>query len=257
MKKNDNLLSWTVFEKGILRENPVFVLMIGLCSSLAVSINLSNAFAMGGAVIFVLACSNVMVSLLRNMIPQEIRVPVFVVIIAGFTTIVEILMQRFTPLLYDVLGIYLPLVIVNCIILGRAENFASKHNMKNSLFDGLGMGIGYLLALVAISFVRELFGAGTLSFKIAENIGIILNFSKPVLQDLDNPLQDVVNLFGPATPVHTKVASPHLIFVNVFPIIKTPLPIFQQPAGGFFVIGLILAVIQKMVLLKSKKSVSK
>lgn len=150
------------FLKGIIKENPTFVLALGLCPTLAVSISLSNGLGMGIAATFVLICSNVIISLLRNFIPDRIRIPCFIVVIAAFVTIVELVMKAYSPALDRALGLYVPLIVVNCIILARAEAFASKNNVLNSFLDGLGMGIGFTLALLLISGIREFLGSGKL-----------------------------------------------------------------------------------------------
>lgn len=244
--------AWTEFEKGLLKENPIFVLAIGLCSSIAISTNVSTALAMGAGVIFVLACSNVIISMLRKLIPNAVRVPAYIVIIAGFTTIVEILMGRYAPALYKLLGVYLPLIVVNCIILGRAEAFASKNKVFSSLIDGLGMGLGYTLALIAISVLRELLGNGTLSFQLAENIGVVLNFTHPVVQDPNNPFLHVVNLFG-QTPPPVDPNEQYLTVINVLHIVPDPLILLKMAPGGFLVMGLYLAILQQITLVKAKK----
>ena len=145
---------------GLFKENPTFVLMLGMCPTLAVTTSAMNGLGMGLTTTVVLALSNVMISLLRNVIPDKVRIPAFIVIIASFVTIVELLLEGFLPSLYDALGIYIPLIVVNCIILGRAESFASKNPVFPSLFDGLGMGLGFTLALTIIGAIRELLGAG-------------------------------------------------------------------------------------------------
>ena len=150
------------FFKGIIKENPTFVLALGLCPTLAVSISLENGFGMGIAATFVLICSNIIISLIRNFIPEKIRIPCYIVVIATFVTMTELMMKAFSPVLYRALGIYVPLIVVNCIILGRAEAYASKNNILYSLFDGLGMGVGFTLALLLISGIREFMGAGKL-----------------------------------------------------------------------------------------------
>ena len=150
------------FLKGIIRENPTFVLALGLCPTLAVSISLKNGLGMGIAATFVLVCSNIIISLIRNFIPERIRIPCFIVVIATFVTITELTMKAFSPLLDRALGIYVPLIVVNCIILGRAEAYASKEPILSSFADGLGMGIGFTLALLLISGIREFLGAGKL-----------------------------------------------------------------------------------------------
>ncbi|MGL4561171.1 MAG: electron transport complex subunit RsxE [Brevinema sp.] len=244
---------WTEFEKGLLKDNPVFVLLIGLCSSLAISTNVSNALAMGLSALVVLTFSNVLISLLRNMIPSFVRVPAFIIVIAGFTTIVEILMGRYFPLMYSVLGVYLPLIVVNCIILGRAESFASKNNIYCSFLDGIGMGLGYTLALVSIAFLRELLGNGTLSFRLAEDMGVVFNLTKPLLQDPTNSLVNVVNLFGEPAMAHPNLAAQHLTYINVAHIVPMPLQIMLLPPGGFLVMGLYLAIIQHITLVKANK----
>lgn len=145
---------------GLLKENPTFVLMLGMCPTLAVTTSAMNGLGMGLTTTVVLALSNVMISLLRNIIPDKVRIPAFIVVIASFVTIVELLLEGFIPSLYDALGIYIPLIVVNCIILGRAESFASKNPIFPSLFDGLGMGLGFTMALTIIGAVREVLGAG-------------------------------------------------------------------------------------------------
>lgn len=145
---------------GIVKENPTFVLMLGMCPTLAVTTSAINGLGMGLTTMVVLALSNVFISLLRNIIPDKVRIPAFIVIIASFVTVVELLLQGFLPFLYDALGIYIPLIVVNCIILGRAEAYAYKNPVIPSLFDGIGMGLGFSVALTCIGAVRELIGAG-------------------------------------------------------------------------------------------------
>ena len=145
---------------GLLKENPTFVLMLGMCPTLAVTTSAVNGLGMGLTTTVVLALSNMMISLLRNIIPEKVRIPAFIVIIASFVTVVELLLQGYLQSLYDALGIYIPLIVVNCIILGRAESYASKNPIIPSLFDGLGMGLGFTMALTCIGAVRELLGAG-------------------------------------------------------------------------------------------------
>ena len=147
---------------GIFKENPIFRLVLGMCPTLAVTTAAVNGLAMGMAVIFVLSASNLVISLLRNFIPDKIRIPAFVVIIASFVTIAGMLMEAFVPALYDALGLFIPLIVVNCIILGRAEACASKNKPFDSLFDGIGMGIGFTLALTILGIIREIIGAGTI-----------------------------------------------------------------------------------------------
>lgn len=160
MNKNSAL---SVALKGILKENPVFVLVLGTCPTLATTTNLTGAFGMGIAALVVLICSNILVSMLRKIIPDNVRIPCYIVIIASFVTVVQMLVQAFFPPLYEMLGVYLPLITVNCIILGRAEMFAGKNSVGRSALDGLGMGLGFTLALCAMAFVRELLGNASLA----------------------------------------------------------------------------------------------
>ena len=150
------------FLRGIIKENPTFVLVLGLCPTLAVSVSLTNGIGMGIAATFVLLGSNVIISLIRNFVPERIRIPCYIVVIATFVTITELVMKAYSPALNRALGIYVPLIVVNCIVLGRAEAYASKATVVNSFMDGLGMGIGFTLALLLISAIRELLGAGKL-----------------------------------------------------------------------------------------------
>jgi electron transport complex protein RnfE len=149
------------FKKGIFHENPVLVLLLGLCPTLAISVSVENAVGMGLAATFVLVCSNAIISLFGRFIPSKIRIPCFIVVIATFVTIVEMVMSAYLPALNAALGIFIPLIVVNCIILGRAEAFASRHGVFASIMDGLGMGLGFSLALIFIAFIRELLGVGT------------------------------------------------------------------------------------------------
>ena len=148
--------------KGFFKENPIFCIVLGLCPTLAVSTSLDNAIGMGAAATFVLFGSNTMISLIRKRIPDRIRIPIYIVVIASFVTMVSLAMQAYTPGLNKALGIYVPLIVVNCIIFGRAEAFASKNNVIRSSLDGLGMGIGFTLSLLLISAIRELLGTGSL-----------------------------------------------------------------------------------------------
>lgn len=151
------------FTKGFFKENPIFIILLGLCPALGVSSKVSNAIGMGAGVIFVLLSSNIFVSLLKNFIPEKVRIPSYIVIIASFVTIVEMVMQAYAPSLYNSLGVFVPLIVVNCVILGRAEAFANRNSVGASILDGLGMGIGFTLSLILISLVREVLGAGTIS----------------------------------------------------------------------------------------------
>lgn len=150
------------FLKGIIKENPTFVLALGLCPTLAVSVSLMNGLGMGVAAGFVLLGSNIIISLIKNFIPERIRIPCFIVVIATFVTITELIMKAYSPALNRALGIYVPLIVVNCLVLGRAEAYASKNSVINSFFDGLGMGVGFTVALLLISAIREFFGTGKL-----------------------------------------------------------------------------------------------
>lgn len=153
-----------VFERlynGIVKENPTFVLMLGMCPTLAVTTSAINGIGMGLATTAVLVMSNLMISLLRKVIPDGVRMPAYIVIVASFVTIVQMLLHAYVTSLYDSLGIYIPLIVVNCIILGRAESFASKNKVIPSIFDGIGMGLGFTIGLTSIGIVRELIGTGT------------------------------------------------------------------------------------------------
>lgn len=148
--------------RGIVKENPVFVALLGMCPVLGVTAFIVNGFGMGMAATAVLIASNLVVSLMRNYIPPQVRIPCFIVIIATFVTIIEMVLKAFQPVLYEALGVFVPLIVVNCVILGRAEAFASKKPVLRSLLDGIGVGIGFTLALVILSAVREIFGMGTI-----------------------------------------------------------------------------------------------
>ena len=150
-----------IIKNGIIDENPTFRLVLGMCPTLAVTTAVSNALGMGAAATFVLICSNMVIALLRNFIPAKVRIPAYVVIIAAFVTIVQLLMKAFLPALDSALGIFIPHIVVNCIILGRAEAFASKNQVVPSILEGLGMGIGFTLALTLIATIREILGNGT------------------------------------------------------------------------------------------------
>ncbi|MCU0640489.1 MAG: electron transport complex subunit RsxE [Candidatus Margulisbacteria bacterium] len=152
---------WKDFNQGIIKENPVLRLMIGLCPTLAVSSNAVNALGMSVAVAFVLICSNWVIAAIRKITPDQIRIPIFIIIISTFVTISDYVMQAYTPELYQALGVFVPLIVVNCIILGRAEAFAYKNPVLNSILDGAGMSLGFALALISLGVVREILGAGT------------------------------------------------------------------------------------------------
>ncbi len=193
------------FLKGIFKENPVFVFLLGMCPTLAVTAFVETALGMGILVILVLIGSNIVVSLMKNIIPNEIRIPAFIVIIATFVTIVEMLTNAFAGELADSLGVFIPLIVVNCMILGRAESYASKNNVFDSLIDALGMGVGFTIAIVILAFFRELLATGGIGF------GKYL------------PLPSTGN-------------------VTLFPS-EYGMTFFGVPAGAFVTLGLILAVI--------------
>lgn len=151
-----------IFTNGIIKENPLLVLSIGLCSSLAVTTSVFNGIGMGFSMLFVLLMSEIIISLFHKLIPDAIRLPIFIIIIAAFTTIVQLVLAAYIPALSEALGVFLPLIVVNCIIMGRVESFASKNTVPASILDALGMGIGYTWVLTAISLIRELLGNGTL-----------------------------------------------------------------------------------------------
>lgn len=150
------------FTNGLLKENPLFVLVLGTCPALAVTTAAMNGAGMGAATTFVLLCSNLLIALLKNLIPNKVRIVAFILIIASFVTIVDLVMKAFTPDLYKTLGIFIPLIVVNCIILGRAEAFAQKNTVTRSILDGLGMGIGFTLALTIMGSIREILGNGSI-----------------------------------------------------------------------------------------------
>ncbi|MDD4502016.1 MAG: electron transport complex subunit E [Clostridiaceae bacterium] len=166
--------------KGIFKENPTFILVLGMCPTLAISTTAENAFMMGIAATAVLVLSNLIISLLRKLIPDSVRIPVYITVIAGFVTIVQLLMKAFLPELNEALGIYIPLIVVNCIILARAEAFAGKNNPWYSFLDGLGMGLGFTLALTIIGTIREFLGSGSIfGLEIIKNIPMPTLFITP------------------------------------------------------------------------------
>lgn len=195
------------FLKGIFQENPILVSMLGLCPTLAITTKLENALGMGLAVLFVLTLSNLVVSLIRKIVPNEIRIPVYIVVIASFVTIVKMLMQAFVPALNDSLGIFIPLIVVNCIILGRAEAFASKNTPLDSVVDAIGMTLGYTLILAVISTIREFLGTGVITVWGS----LALDLNKIFLKD------------GQTFDVFTKF--------------------FVSPAGAYIVLGLLFAAV--------------
>lgn len=189
-------IPWAEFLKGLVKENPVLVGLLGMCPTLAITTMAENGIGMGLATTFVLVCSNIAISLLKNIIPKEVRLPSFIVIIAGFVTFVSFILKGYLPALYDALGLYLALITVNCIILGRAEVFASKNKVVASILDGLGMGLGFTAALFVIGSVREILGTGAW-------MGL-------------------------------QIPAMH------------PMTMFIMPAGGFFVLGCVIAAVNKI-----------
>ncbi len=161
------------FTNGFLRENPLLVLNIGLCSSLGVTTSIFNGIGMGIGMTFVLVMSEIVISIFRKLIPSAIRLPIFITVIAAFTTIVQLVLNAYVESLYNALGVFIPLIVVNCIIMGRVEAFASKNKLGDCVLDGLGMGIGYTIVLVAISLIRELLGGGTLFAGTALKLDVI------------------------------------------------------------------------------------
>ncbi len=200
------------FKRGILKENPSFVLLLGMCPTLAVTTKVSNALGMGLAATIVLVFSNILISLLKDFIPDKVRIPAYVVIIASLVTVIDLLIQALLPALSAALGVFLPLIVVNCIILGRAEAFANKNKVLPSVLDAIGMGIGFTLALLILATVREFLGSLRFDFK---DLGLfIIEFGNDAKIKILN-----TEIYG-ATKILT------------------------MPAGGFFVLGIILAVKQ-------------
>jgi len=178
---NENKSGGKILFNGIIKENPIFFLLLGMCPTLGTTTSALNGFSMGLATTFVLICSNIVVSLLKNMIPDKVRIPAFIVVIATFVTIVEMVMQAYIPVLFNSLGLFIPLIVVNCIVLGRAEAFAAKNNVFKSICDGTGMGLGFTLALTQLGAIRELLGTGKI-FNFAlfpESLGILLMVFAP------------------------------------------------------------------------------
>lgn len=171
----------TYFTDGLVKSNPTFVLVLGTCPTLAVTTAAMNGIGMGAATTFVLVCSNLFIAALKNVIPDKVRIAAFILIIASFVTVVDLVMKAFTPALYDTLGIFIPLIVVNCIILGRAEAFAQKNKVLPSILDGLGMGIGFTLAITLIASIRELLGSGSIFNMpvVSEKVSTILLFILP------------------------------------------------------------------------------
>ena len=170
---NNNL---KILVNGLIKENPTFVLMLGMCPTLGTTSSAINGMSMGLATTFVLICSNVVISLIKNLVPDKVRIPAYIVVIAAFVTMVEMVMQAYVPALYASLGLFIPLIVVNCIVLGRAEAFAAKNSVVPSMFDGLGIGLGFTLALTLLGSIRELLGTGKIfNFAIyPESYGMLL-----------------------------------------------------------------------------------
>lgn len=170
---NNNL---KILVNGLIKENPTFVLLLGMCPTLGTTSSAINGMSMGLATTFVLICSNLVISLIKNLVPDKVRIPAYIVVIAAFVTMVEMVMQAYVPALYASLGLFIPLIVVNCIVLGRAESFAAKNSVVPSMFDGLGIGLGFTLALTLLGSIRELLGTGKIfDFAIyPENCGMLL-----------------------------------------------------------------------------------
>ena len=208
------------FTAGFLRENPVFSLYLGLCSTLAITTTLNNAIGMGVAVIAVLVMSNVIISLMRNITPSEIRIPVYIVIIASLVKVLQMLIKAYAPSLDTALGVFIPLIVVNCIILGRAEAFASKNKVLDSALDGLGMGLGYTVSIVIMSGIRQLLATGALSF--------------------DNPFNAAQNIFT----------------LKIIPDDFT-ISMFSQPVGAFCTFACLAAGLAAYKSYQTKKAAEK
>lgn len=207
-------------KNGIITENPIFVLMLGMCPTLAVTTSAINGIGMGLSTTVVLVMSNMLISMLRKVIPDSVRMPAFIVVVASFVTIVQFLMEGFTPSLYESLGIYIPLIVVNCIILGRAEAFASKNKVLDSALDGLGMGLGYTVSIVIMSGIRQLLATGALSF--------------------DNPFNAAQNIFT----------------LKIIPDDFT-ISMFSQPVGAFCTFACLAAGLAAYKSYQTKKAAEK
>lgn len=171
---------WTNFTKGFIKENPVFAMLLGMCPTLAVTSSAINGLGMGLATTFVLTMSNIVISLIKSVIPDKVRIPTFIVVIASFVTIVDLVMAGFAPGLHSALGVFIPLIVVNCVVLGRAEAFASKNNMVSSIFDGLGMGLGFAFALTLLGSVREILGNySVFGIKFIQSDGVLMMILPP------------------------------------------------------------------------------
>jgi electron transport complex protein RnfE len=229
------------FLKGFIKENPIFVFLLGMCPALAVTATFETSLGMGILVIFVLTSSNIVVSLVRNFIPNDVRTPSYIVIIATFVTVVRMLTERYAPELFDALGVFIPLIVVNCLILGRAEAFASKNTVGDSVLDGLGMGMGFTFALLIIGIVRELLATSVIMY------GVYLPFfvEAPIhivqLDWLLMPFDWIASLFGGG-------------FMDSFTLKDYMLPMFSLAPGAFITLGIILAIIQNHRVKKEEKA---
>lgn len=178
IRKSMNYLK--IITNGIIKDNPVFVLMLGMCPTLATTTSAINGMSMGLATMFVLICSNLVISLIKNLTPDKVRIPVFIVVIASFVTILQMVMQAFVPSIYASLGLFIPLIVVNCVILGRAEAFACKNSPVASIFDGIGIGLGFTVGLTLLGIVREFFGNGSIfDIKLLPEVTNMLLFVLP------------------------------------------------------------------------------
>lgn len=209
--------------EGVITNNPVLVQQIGLCATMAISTSLFNGLGMGLSVLIILTCCNVVISLIRKIIPSQVRLAIFVVVIAGFVTIVDLLLQAFIPALSDALGVFIPLIVVNCIIIGRAEAFCQKENVKRSFFDGVFMGLGYTLVLLAMCVVRELLGAGTFGGGLID----VANGFRLTLDGTGAGIRIFPETFGAGA--------------------------LLLPFGGFLTLGLLLAVMNAALAKSAKK----
>ena len=213
------------FTKGLIAENPVFRLVLGTCPTLATTTSVVNALGMGISAMIVLVCSNIVISLLRKVIPDKVRIPAYIVVIASFVTIVQMIVKAFVPALDAALGVFLPLIVVNCIILGRAEAFAGKNSVIASAVDGLGMGVGFTIALCCMAAVREIIGAGTF---LAGAQNLLVLFGENVLNGFNG---------------FTLIPQDGVI---------TPLTVFILAPGGFLTFGLLMACANKLAEKKGK-----
>lgn len=212
---------------GLVKENPTFVLMLGMCPTLAVTTSATNGVGMGLSTTVVLVLSNMLISMLRKIIPDSVRMPAFIVVVASFVTIVQFLLEGFVPSLYDALGLYIPLIVVNCIILGRAESYASKNPVLPSIFDGIGMGLGFTVGLTTIGIIREILGSGSIfGFSFVKAVE---NFAESHASDKVFQILSDQGLFQPAS-------------------------IFVSAPGAFLVLAFIIAFINRRHIKKAKKT---